>query len=130
MNWTRYILAAIGGFVALAVVGMLWHMVVSTGIDSKTVQAAIGGVIVGDALRALVLAYIYPIGYKGADAWMEGLKFGVMMGLVAGLTAGTALAVLTQPMGLLVSEFIFLVVQGAINGIVVGLIYGKQAALK
>jgi hypothetical protein len=131
MNWTRFILAAIGGYIVLVAVGALWHLVIFPAAYAdvmKTMQAALVGIFVQDALRALVLAYVYPIGYHGGSAWMEGLKFGVLMGLLAGFTAGIYLGIVGQPMNMVWIELVFLVIQGALNGIAVGWIYGAHAA--
>ena len=132
MNWMRFILATVGGFIALAVVGFVWHVVIFAGTYSamtQSIQAAMATIIVGDILRALLLAYVYPIGYKSGTAWMEGIRFGVAMGLVAGLPAGIVLTTVGQPMNMALMELAFLVVQGAIQGIVVALIYGSAAKM-
>jgi hypothetical protein len=131
MNWTRYILAAVGGFIALAVVGGLWHFVIFAGFYGdvvKTMQPATATIVVGDILRALVLAYVYPIGFKGGTVWVEGIRFGVAMGVVAGLPAWILLSSYGHPVNMVGSEFVFLVIQGAIQGVVVALIFGPGAA--
>lgn len=130
MNWTRYILAAVGGYIVLEVVAVLWHGVIFTATYAdltKTTQAALGSIFVLDALRALVLACVYPIGYQGGTPWVEGLKFGVLMGLLTGFTAGVYLSIVGQPVSMVWIELVYLVIQGALNGIAVAWIYGEHA---
>jgi hypothetical protein len=131
MNWMRFILATVGGFIALVVVGLLWYTVVFASFYGdailKTLQAATIMIIVVDILRALILAYVYPIGYKGGTPWLEGIRFGVVMGLVAGLPTGFFLSAFGQPMNVAGMQLVFHVVQGAVLGVVVALIYGSAA---
>lgn len=124
---TKFLLAAIGGFVALAVIGAVWHAVVPMGFTMNAVQAILGTVVVMDLVRGFALAYVYPLGYKGGPAVTEGLRFGVALGIVLASPAWIVLVLVNQPMSLIVSEAVFLVVQNAVAGVVIALIYGKRA---
>lgn len=89
-----------------------------------------GLIIVGYLLLGALMAYMYPIGYKGGRPVLEGLRFGLLIGL---------LWVLPQELVrlgahgkgsisyILVNSAWHLVEQGA-GGVIIGLIYGREPA--
>jgi len=83
--------------------------------------------IVGSLLRALLLAIIYPLGYKGGSPAGEGFKFGLYMGLFFSLP-GVFYLWGSSPV-----SYQTAIIDGLSNGIIVllaglvtGLIYGKK----
>ena len=77
-----------------------------------------------------MMAYMYPKGYSGGSPAVEGLKFGIMIGIVwvlpHALIRHGAMVSMTGKM-LLVDAIWHLVEQG-IAGLIIGLIYGGQKA--
>lgn len=130
MNWRRFALAAVGGFVALFGFGAVWHLLLFPGLYTEVMQTmrAAGPMIFAvNVVRALLLAYIFPVGFKGGAVWMEGLRFGVLMGLLAGLPVMGNLLIVGQTQAYVWVELVFIIIQGAINGVVVAAIYGSAA---
>src|SRR6188474_346591 len=74
-------------------------------------------------------AYAYAKGYEGGNGLQEGLRFGVLVGIML-CTFGTIWEYMVWPVGrrLLAAWLIDYIVEFALYGIVVGLIY-KPAAL-
>jgi hypothetical protein len=128
MNWSKYLMAAVGGSIALAVIGAVWHALVPSGFSMTVLQGILPTIVVMDFVRGFALAYVYPVGYKGGPALVEGLRMGAVLGILLASPAWILLAATNQPMGLIVSESIFLIVQNGIGGAVIGLIWGKAAA--
>ena len=81
-------------------------------------------------VQALVLAYLYPVFRRGRAAIAEGMRFGILMGIFMGSSAVFAEAGKQEVSSLptwLVLESTYYIVQFAIVGTIVGLIYGKAA---
>lgn len=83
--------------------------------------------IVGSLLRALFLAIIYPMGYKGGSPAGEGIKFGLWIGLFFALPG------VFYMWGAAPVTYQTAIVDGLVSGIIVflggfvtGLIYGKK----
>lgn len=138
MNWTRFLLAAAGGLVALVAAGFIWHVLLlmdfyveQTAKLRRAGEFELWWVILPDGLRALLLSYLYPIGYKGGNPAVEGLRFGVMMGLIVGfpLIASYFAYNFASP-AFFWAEFSFYAIQGGLAGIVIAYIWGKAAGQK
>ncbi|MEM7343310.1 MAG: hypothetical protein AAF485_03640 [Chloroflexota bacterium] len=78
---------------------------------------------------ALLLAYIYPIGYQGGSPVGEGFRFGVLMGLVMFVPTGLIVrAAWEVPITFyfLIDIVVAAVVTG-LMGVAIGIIYNRQA---
>ena len=139
MNFTRVALAALAAWVLYMVMGYLVHGVLLsdlymqyTGVMRPEAQAQtilpvnFGVVLVG----FFAFAYAYAKGYEGGNGLQEGLRFGVLVGIML-CTFGTIWEYMVWPVGrrLLAAWLIDYIVEFALYGIVVGLIY-KPAALR
>ena len=80
MNWKTFLLAAVSGYLVLLIVGVIWHFFILRGYYEDILKLNVSAVVVGDMLRALLLAYLYPFGMKGRDWRVTGTKFGAWMG--------------------------------------------------
>jgi hypothetical protein len=133
MNWTRFIIAWLVGAVVLVAVGILWHAVLfSAAYDSmmKAVDTAkiYPVAIAVEVIRGLLFAYIYPQGFKGGAPWMEGLRFGILMALVSAAIPALYLSVMTvSSASWFWADMVFLLVQGALAGVAIALVYGTVA---
>jgi hypothetical protein len=83
---------------------------------------------VGSLFRALFMYIIYSIGYKGGSPFMEGAKFGIIIGFFVSIPYvffmwGSS-PVKYQPV---VLDGVLMMVTMLIGGIVTGLIHGKKA---
>jgi hypothetical protein len=135
MNWTRLVLAAVVGAVILVLVGTIWHLLLFPGLVLE-VRAGLARpepwvpvAVLGEVLRAVVLAYIYPFGYQGGEPWKEGLRFGIAMGVFSGMiTLLYTGALNVAGFGWFWLDLAYFVIQGAIGGIGIALVYGKSGA--
>jgi hypothetical protein len=83
----------------------------------------------GLLVAMFAVAYIYAKGYEGGPGFQEGLRFGVLIGIfVAGAFAGVDYAVLNIGRRLAVALACVGVVEWALNGIVIGLVYKPVAS--
>ena len=138
MNFTRVALAALAAWVLYMVMGYIVHGVLLsdlyrqyTGLMRPEAQAQtilpinFGVVLVG----FFAFAYAYAKGYEGGNGLQEGLRFGVLVGIML-CTFGAIWQYMVWPAGrrLLAAWLIDYIVEFALYGIVVGLIY-KPAAV-
>ena len=84
---------------------------------------------VGSLVRALFLYIIYSKGYKGGSPFMEGLRFGILIGLLFAVPyvffEWGSTPVHYQPV---VVEGVLQMVMLAVGGVLTGIIHGKKAA--
>jgi hypothetical protein len=138
MNFPRLAMAAVASWVLYLGMGFLVHGVLLrdtymqyVGVMRPEAQAnailpmAFAGALVG----FFAFAYVYAKGYEGGSGVQEGLRFGVLVGiLLCGFSS--VWDYMMWPIGarLLVAWLVDFVVEFAIYGMVVGLIY-KPAAV-
>ena len=135
MNWNKFVMASVVGAVLLVVIGLAWHLLLFMDYYTEAMadvgrpEPLIPVAILGEVLRGVLLAYIYPFGYQGGEPWKEGLRFGVALGLFSAMIALIYTAVLNfSGFGAFWMDLVFFAVQGGIAGIGIAWVYGKQGA--
>ena len=130
----KFWIAALAAFVVLFVYGFAVYGV----LLASYMEAALEGIgraeapmwpyLFRYAIMALVMAFMYPKGYEGGTQWLEGLRFGLLIGVL--LWAAVALdfyALIPISDSAMLGMFIPELVGVSITGIVIGAIYGKTA---
>src|ERR1041384_7537556 len=85
MNSKKFIPATLAAFAVLFVLNFLWFGVIFKDWLATRMPAMHENIplhVVGELTLAVLLAIIYPFGYKGGSPASEGMKFGFLMGLV------------------------------------------------
>jgi hypothetical protein len=135
MNGKKWFLGGLAGFAVMFALSGLWYMV----LMSKFYRAQDQGImreqfnflflVLGYVVLAFLMSLIYPIGYKGGSLVKEGLRFGVLIGLVVWLTANLTLhGVLNNTLASALVDSVWHIVEQGIGGIVIALVYGKSSA--
>lgn len=134
MNGKKLVLATLLGFVVMFLISGLWYMVIMKGYYGEQFSEVnreefnMVWIAIGYLIGAFLLAVIYPIGYKSGAPVNEGLRFGVLMGLVISLPMGLVLyGVYNIPLIPTIVNIIYQVVEKGIGGIFIGLVYGKRS---
>jgi hypothetical protein len=136
MNWTRFVGAAASALILQMAVGTVWHvMLFKTLYQDAMTQVArpvpnTHAVLLAVVVRALLLAWIYPLGYSGGTRWREGLRFGVVMGLLSGTIIAILYGNANFGAAWLWADLAYFLVEGALVGIVIAYCYGKNLAAK
>jgi hypothetical protein len=145
MSYGRLALAAVAATIVDAIYGFLVYGLMLAGEfgrypgvyrSAETGPAYLPLMFVGLLVAMFALAYIYAKGYEGGPGFQEGLRFGVLIGIfVAGAFASVDYAVLNIGRRLALALACVGVVEWALNGIVIGVIYkpagsavGRRAA--
>ena len=135
MNAKKLILASLGGGVATFLLGYLWHMLVM-GDFYTTHTAALAReepnmlfIILGSLVLAILMAYTYPIGYKGGSAVKEGFRFGALIGLIWTLPLSLIFTgIWNYPLVAALVDSGWHIIEQGLVGIVIAFIYGTAAA--
>ena len=138
MNAKRLGLATLAAWVTYMVLGFLihgvmladmWQALIRDGVARSTVNAN-ALLPIGMALAlpgAFAFTYAYAKGYEGGAGFQEGLRFGVLIGLVLVIFGITwNYIVFPLPMNYLTSVAVATVIEFAAVGMVVGLVYKKE----
>ena len=137
MNRKKLIPALVVGFVVIFVLGFLWHSVIMTGfyeehygdVARARADTKIPFIVLGYLVLALLMAYLYPIGYKGGSPAAEGMRFGILIGLLWVLPHGL-ISHATENITLtgIIVDAIWHVVEEGAGGIAVAMVYGAPVA--
>lgn len=129
MNVKKFTLAALGGGVVMWVLAGLWHELLMARFyagDTHATHEGIGIIFLAYIVLGALMAYLYPLGFKGGHPIVEGLRFGVVIGILwvfphelamVGAHGGSILYVLKNAAWHLVEQ--------GVGGIIIGLVYGR-----
>jgi hypothetical protein len=85
--------------------------------------------LLGWLVTSALLAWVFPIGYRGGVAWAEGLRFGMLMGVLAGLPGVLhTYADLDVGFPVLLTAVLWQVITWGIAGALVGTVYRPALA--
>ena len=140
MNTKKWLLGGLASLIVMLVLSFLWYQVIMGGFyKEKTADVARVqmetthwlALVLGYLFLAFLMSYIYPIGYKGGSPAKEGLRFGIIVGLLVWLCANVILfAVYKLLLVGIVVDILYHVVEQGVGGIVIAFIYGKGPAAK
>jgi hypothetical protein len=140
MNYGRLALAAIAAWVVDAVYGfVVYGTVLSSEFGrypgvyrpNDVGPSYLPVIFVGILLAMFVASYVYAKGYEGGSGIQEGMRFGVLMGLlVLGYSGIVNYAILNIGRRLAGSVAIAGLVEWTIAGIVIGAVYKPAAQFK
>lgn len=134
MNGKKYGLAVIAYIVVTFAVAATWHLVLFRDLYEELAiftrkEPLIPLGIISIILQSLVLAYLYPAFYKSGSPVREGLKFGLLIGILMASIAVFAEAGKQNVSSLatwLVFESAYYLLQFGVLGAIIGLIYGRS----
>jgi len=138
MNTKKFLLSVLAGFIGFSVVAFLLEQLIfknymerafyqPTGIPTVPVTNLPILTFVIPLSIALIMAYIYPKGYEGGSPIVEGLRFGVLLGLFSGIPYGMYFSI-TYAIGFgpVLAQILFYALEVATAGLLIGLVYGRM----
>lgn len=134
MNPKKMLMAWIGGLVAMMALAVPFHTMLMKDIfmPPTPVPPQMHFVMLAYALVAFIMSYMYPIGYKGGSPVVEGIRFGVVMGVMFSLPREMVIYGTLHPAGLglryMAIETVWHAIEQGVGGAVIGLIYGRSQA--
>ena len=88
MNIKKMVMALFAGFFVMFLLAGLWHSIIMGDLYSNNAptgayaEPKMQFIALGYFILSLLMVYIYPKGYKGGKPVIEGLKFGIVIGLL------------------------------------------------
>lgn len=78
-------------------------------------------------VTAALLSFVYPKGYRGGVPWAEGLRFGMMMGVLTSLPMSLHVYAKAEvPLAGLLTGVLWTVITWGISGGLIGAVYGGK----
>ena len=134
MNVKKWFLAGLVGFVVMFILSGLWYMLIMDAFYREQVGALMREqynfifIALGYLVMAFLMSYIYPIGYKGGSPAKEGLRFGVLIGLLVWLSSNLILyGAHNMTLSATLVDSSWHIVEEGIGGIVIALVYGTAS---
>ena len=135
MDIRKFSLAVVGGTVAMFLLGGLWHLLLMSNFyekyagDRALVEPNMFFIILGVLILASLMAYMYPQGYKGGSPLKEGLRFGVVIGLLWILPFNVIMVgVMGTAKTLVLVDTLWHLVEQGVGGIVIGYVYRSKSS--
>lgn len=120
----------IGGF-GMWVIAGLWHNLILPNID-RSIQAHHDGLalmLISYFILAFLISYIYTLSYKGGNPVFEGLKMGIIIGILWVFPHGLAMAGAHDTSIVYeINNGLYHMVEQGIGGIIIAVILGKNIA--
>lgn len=131
MDVRKLLLAAFAGLALMMLLSGLWHGIVmrsfyETHLPLMRDAPLLRIVALGYFVLAALMAVVYPKGYEGGTPWVEGLRFGMYMGILFTLPRALVLYGVEGSqtgMSVAVDAAWHMVEQGA-GGVLIALIHG------
>jgi hypothetical protein len=129
-NIKKLILSTLGGSFTMWLLAGLWHQLIMAGFYKQETHASHEGtgiILIAYVILGLLMALIYPIGYKGKPPWIEGLRFGALVGILWVFPHELAMAgAHGGAIGYVVKNALWHIFEQGAGGIVIGVIYGRR----
>ena len=129
MDFKKLLLATVAAFLVMFFFDYLWYMGIPSIKEIFHMGENAGDSVPTHALGvlslALLMAYVFPIGFKGGSAINEGIKFGILIGLLIALPSAlhqraSHEASLHSMLGFVING----VLSCSLGGILIAMMYG------
>ena len=135
MNAKKILQAWLAGFIVMYVISFIWYLFIIAGYNAEQFAAvnreelSMTLITLGYLVLAFLMAYIYPIGFKGGAPLQEGLRFGVLLGLVVSIPNALIYSgSVNMPLVASLVDAIYRTVEITIGATVMALVYGDSLA--
>ena len=135
MNAKKMLQAWLAGFVVMYVISFIWYLLIIAPYNTEQFAAvnreeiSMTLITLGYLVLTFLMSYIYPIGFKGGAPLQEGLRFGLLLGLVVSIPMALIFSgAYNMPFVATLVNAIYHTVEITIGATVMALIYGSEAA--
>ena len=127
-NIKKLVLATLLGGLGMWVIAGIYHNLIMANLyaEVNAKHEGFGILLAAYFILALIMAYVYPLGYKGKSPALEGLRFGIIIGLLWVFPHSLAMAGAHGDSILYVfKNSLWHLLEQGLGGVIIGLIYGK-----
>jgi len=140
MDGKKLIYSTLASFAVMWIISGIWYMVVMMDYYEEAMAGVYNAsaileepnllfIAIGYLIYAFIMAYMFPIGYKGGSAVTEGLKFGAIVGvLITVPMTFINMGLLSADAGPAMIDALYQIVEKAIGGIVIAKVYGMSSS--
>ena len=128
-NFKKLALATIIGGLGMWVIAGVYHNLIMANLyeEVNAKHEGLGILLAAYFILALIMAYVYPLGYKGKSPAMEGLRFGIIIGLLWVFPHSLAMAgAHGESIIYVFKNSLWHLVEQGLGGLIIGLIYGRN----
>ncbi len=129
MKIKKLALATVAGSVTMWLLAGLWHELLMANfyaVETDATHEGTGIIFLAYMVLGAMMSYIYPLGYKGGRPTLEGLRFGVVIGLLWVFPHELAMAGAHGDSILYVfKNAAWHMIEQGVGGIIIGLVYGR-----
>jgi hypothetical protein len=131
MNIKKFILAILAGSITMWFLAGLWHEILMAKFytaETDATHEGTGIIFLAYLVLGVLMSYIYPLGYKGGRSIIEGLRFGIVIGLLWVFPHALAMAGAHGTSIIYVFKNVaWHVVEQGVGGVVIALVFGLDA---
>jgi len=133
MNLKSIVLGTLCAVAVMFGVGVVWHLMLFPDLYAEIQYATRPEILLpfmflGELCRALMMAIIYPFGYKGGSYVVEGFRFGMVMNIFFGsvfILWTYGLHPVSNLGAFMTIDGAFILLSGSLAGIVIGYCHSK-----
>lgn len=129
MNKMKFLQATLAATISMVLLAGLWHKIIMARFYASETHASHEGtgiIFLAYVVLSLLMAYLYPRGYKGGQPVLEGLTFGLIIGLLWVFPHELAMAGAHGTSILYTFKNVaWHMIEQGIGGIILGLVYGR-----
>ncbi len=138
MNTTKLAICTVVGTIFLFLVDYLWFSILGNSSGPEGVMPAMHWMIIGYVLMSLVFCMMYAKGVEPGTATQQGLKFGLMAGLLVHVSTGFMWLAMTEAdmfpcfemdLTALIKDSAFYLVEFALLGVIVAHLSGLSVLI-
>jgi uncharacterized membrane protein YvlD (DUF360 family) len=130
MKTKKFMLAALLACVVMWLLAGLWHEIIMAQFYQRETEASHEGtgiILIAYLVLGVIMAYIYPIGYKGNKPALEGLRFGFVIGILWVFPHELVMAgAHGNSISYVFKNALWHLVEQGVGGMVIGIVYGKM----
>ena len=129
MKIKKFILATLAGGLTMWILAGIWHKLLMAKFyvgETDATHEGTGIIFFAYIVLGVLMAYIYPLVYKGGRPVVEGLRFGIVIGLLWVFPHELAMAgAHGDSISYVFKNAVWHMIEQAVGGIIIGLIYGR-----
>jgi hypothetical protein len=132
MNIRKFVLASLAGSIAMWLLAGLWHGVIMARFYATQTDATHEGtgiIFIAYLVLGGLMAYMYQRVYRGGRPVAEGLRFGILIGLLWVFPHELAMAgAHGEPLAYVFKNAAWHMAEQGFGGIIIALVYGRGIA--